>query len=302
MRHVVVAPQGFKGSLTGLEIARAMEAGVRRVWPRIRIVLVPVADGGDGTLQALVDASDGAVHTARVSDPLGRPVEAEWGALGDGVTAVVEMARAAGLALLREDQRNPLVTTTQGVGELIRAALDAGYRNLIVGIGGSATNDAGAGMAQALGARFLDAAGAELQPGGGALAGLDRIDLSELDPRLDETTVEVACDVHNPLTGPDGAAAVYGPQKGATPAMVARLDQALARFGAVVARDVGVDVRHVPGAGAAGGLGAGLLAFTDATLRSGADIVLEAVGLDDHLAGAELVLVGEGQMDRSTVF
>lgn len=302
MRRVLVAPQGFKGSLTGMEIARAMETGVRRVWPDADTVLVPVADGGDGTLRALVDASGGDVRTERVTDPLGRPVDALWGALGDGETAVIEMARAAGLALLRDSERNPLMTTTYGVGELVRAALRAGHRRLIVGIGGSATNDGGAGMAQALGARLLDSRGREIGRGGAALADLARIDLSALDPDLLEATVEVACDVTNPLTGEHGAAAVYGPQKGATQEMVRRLDAALAHFGDIVRRDTGRDVAGVPGAGAAGGLGAGLLAFAGAELRSGADIVLEALDLEGKLEGADLVIVGEGRMDRSTVF
>ena len=299
---VLIAPQGFKGSLTGMEAARAVEEGVLRVWPDAETRLLPVADGGDGTLQALVDASGGSVRTERVSDALGRPVEAAWGALGDGVTAVIEMARASGIALLAASELDPLRATTYGVGELMRAALDAGFQSFIVGIGGSATTDGGAGMAQALGARLLDVAGRELVPGGGALAELDRIDVSGMDPRLRETTVDVACDVNNPLVGPTGAAAIYGPQKGASPDEVRRLDEALARFAAVVKRDLGVELEDLPGAGAAGGLGAGLVAFAGARLRSGADIVLEAVGLEERLDGVDLVIVGEGRMDRSTVF
>lgn len=302
MKRVVIAPQGFKGSFTGLEIARAMEIGVRRAWPEAETVLVPVADGGDGTLQALVDASGGVIHAARVYDPLGRPIEAQWGAMGDGVTAVIEMARASGLALLSDSERAPLVTTTFGVGELMRAALDAGHRQLIIGVGGSATNDGGAGMAQALGARLLAEDGIEIGPGGAALAHLSRIDVSSLDPRLREASVEVACDVSNPLTGPTGASVVYGPQKGATSDMVRELDGALRRFGEIVERDVGIAVLDLPGAGAAGGLAAGLMAFAGARLRSGADIVLDAIGLEGMLRGADLVLVGEGRMDRSTVF
>jgi glycerate kinase len=302
MRRIVIAPQGFKGSLTGLEISRAMETGVKRVWPECETVLVPVADGGDGTLQALVDASGGSVRSTTVHDPLGRPIEARWGTLGDGLTAVIEMARCSGLALLAEGERNPLLTTTYGVGELMRAALDAGHRKLVVGIGGSATNDGGAGMAQALGARLLDVQDREIGRGGAALADICRIDLSALDPRLSEATVEVACDVNNPLTGPHGASAVYGPQKGATPDMVRRLDDALERFGDVIESDTGRSVAHIPGAGAAGGLGAGLLAFAHAVLRPGADIVMDAVDLEGKLDGADLVIVGEGQMDGSTVF
>lgn len=300
--RVVLAPQGFKESLTGLEIAAAMEAGVHAVWPAAETVLVPVADGGDGTLQSLVDASGGSIRSAAVSDPLGRPILAEWGALGDGRTAVVEMARAAGLALLGEGERDPLHTTTYGVGELVRAALDEGYRHFIVGIGGSATVDGGAGMAQALGVQLLDHDGEPLQRGGGALRHLARIDVGGLDPRLAEATVDVACDVTNPLTGDLGAAAVYGPQKGATPETIPVLDEALRRLAEVMRRDLGREVEHVAGAGAAGGLGAGLMAFLGGRLRSGADIVLEAVELDAKLEGADLVLVGEGRMDRSSVF
>lgn len=302
MRCVLIAPQGFKGNLTGMAVARAVEEGVLRVWPHAETRLLPVADGGDGTLQALVDASGGSVRTERVSDALGRPVEAAWGALGDGVTAVIEMARASGIALLAEEEFDPLRATTYGVGELMRAALGAGFRRFIVGIGGSATTDGGKGMAQALGARFLNAAGGELGPGGGVLAELDRIDVSGMDPRLGEASVDVACDVINPLVGPTGAAAVYGPQKGASPEDVRRLDEALIRFAAVVGRDLGVELAHLPGAGAAGGLGAGLVAFAGARLRSGADIVLEAVGVEERLDGVDLVIVGEGRMDRSTVF
>jgi glycerate kinase len=302
MKKVVIAPQGFKESRTGMEIARAMEAGVKRVWPQAQTVLVPVADGGDGTLQSLVDVSGGRVETAVVTDPLGRRIEAQWGALGDGVTAVIEMARSSGLALLARDERDPLGASTRGVGELFRAALDAGHKKFIVGIGGSATNDAGAGMAQALGARFLDRDGNDLPPGGRALARLDRIDLSGFDARIADAEVVVACDVNNPLCGDTGASAIFGPQKGATPDMVRELDAALARFAEIVKRDVGKDVSQRPGAGAAGGLGAGLMAFMDAELRLGADIVLDAVKLEKKLEGADLVIVGEGQFDKSTVF
>lgn len=299
---IVIAPQEFKESLRGIEIARAMREGVIRVWPDAETELVPVADGGDGTLQSLVDASGGEIMSATVDDPLGRPIDAIWGALGDGQTAVIEMARSSGLAILTPEERNPLITTTYGVGELMLQALDAGYRHLIIGIGGSATNDGGAGMAQALGARLLDADGNELARGGGALADLDRIDVSGLDPRLSDTTIDVACDVNNPLCGETGASAIFGPQKGADPETVKYLDAALHRFGELLERDLGQDVMVVPGAGAAGGLGAGLMAFTNARLRPGADIVIDALDLDARLEGASLVIVGEGQTDRSTIF
>ena len=299
---IVIAPQEFKESLRGIEIAQAMREGVSRVWPDAETLLVPVADGGDGTLQSLVDASDGKVMTATVDDPLGRPIEAVWGALGDGRTAVIEMARSSGLALLKPEERDPLVTTTCGVGQLMSLALDAGYRHLIIGIGGSATNDGGAGMAQALGANLLDADGTELVRGGGALAHLRRIDVSGLDSRLADTKIDVACDVNNPLCGETGAAEIFGPQKGADAETVAYLDDALQRYGELLQHDLGRDVMEVPGAGAAGGLGAGLMAFTGAQLRPGADIVIDALDLDARLEGASLVIVGEGQTDRSTVF
>ncbi len=299
---IVLAPDSYKGSMTARVVAEAMREGVLRVVPDADTVLVPVADGGDGTLETLVDSTGGAVETATVTGPLGEPVSAGWGALGDGNTALVEMARTSGLAMAPPDRRDPRVTTTYGLGEVIRAALDAGYRSFVIGIGGSATNDAGAGMAQALGARLLDANGADLPFGGAALASLDRIDLGGLDPRIAESDVVVACDVSNPLCGPSGASAVYGPQKGATPEMVEELDAALRNFAAVVERDVGAAVRDVPGAGAAGGLGGGLIAFLGGRLERGVDIVLGVLKLEERLEGADLVITGEGCMDFQTVF
>ena len=302
MNKIVLAPQGFKESLTGMEIATAMRVGVLAVWPEADTVLVPVADGGDGTLESLVDSTAGDIRSVRVEDPLGRPVDAKWGAMGDGQTAVIEMARSSGLALLAEDERDPGVTSTYGTGQVMTAALDAGFTRFIIGIGGSATNDGGAGMAQALGARFLDSTGSELPRGGSALASLESVDLSGFDRRISSASIEVAYDVNNPLCGPTGASAIFGPQKGADAAMVAELDAALSHFGSVIEAALGVDVSETPGAGAAGGLGAGLMAFTSARLRLGADIVLDAVGLEEKLEGADLVIVGEGQFDSSTVF
>ena len=299
---IVIAPQAYKGSISALDAAVAMREGVLRMVPDAEAVLVPVADGGDGTLETLVDGSGGEVRTATVTGPLGETRTAEWGAMGDGVTAVVEMARTSGLALVPRERRDPLSTTTRGLGDAIRAALDDGFRRFIIGIGGSATNDAGAGMAQALGARLLDEDGGELPPGGAALANLSRIDLSGLDARAAEASFLVACDVSNPLTGPEGASAIYGPQKGATPEMVESLDAALSNFAEVARRDLGVDVEYLQGAGAAGGLGGGLVAFLNAELRAGVDIVLDTVGLDDHLAGADLALTGEGALDYQTVY
>ncbi len=299
---IVVAPQAFKGSVSALDAARAIRTGILRVVPDAEVALVPVADGGDGTLETLVEGSGGAVRDAVVTGPLGKPLKSQWGAMGDGRTAVIEMARTSGLALLRPEERSPLLATTFGLGEAILHALEAGFRRFIIGIGGSATNDAGAGMAQALGVRLLDAHGSDLPYGGAALASLHRIDLSELDQRARESEFLVACDVNNPLTGPEGASAIYGPQKGATPEMVSRLDSALRHFAGVVKRDVGVDVDRIQGAGAAGGLGGGMVAFLGGELRKGVDIVLETVDLDSHLEGADLVVTGEGQMDYQTVY
>jgi glycerate kinase len=234
--------------------------------------------------------------------PLERPVNATWGVLGGGDTGVIEMAAASGLPLIRRDERNPARTTTYGTGELIRHALDLGMRRLIIGIGGSATNDGGAGMAAALGVRFLDSAGHPLPVGGAALARLDRIDASLLDPRVVDLQVEVACDVNNPLTGPNGASHIYGPQKGADARMAYELDNALERFATVLERDIGRSVRDVPGSGAAGGLGAGLIAFLGAELKSGVEIVFSAIALDRHLSNADLVITGEGRIDRQDLF
>ena len=299
---VVIAPQSFKGSISALDAAKAMEEGVRRVLPDVETVLVPVADGGDGTLETLVEATNGEIRSTTATGPIGQPVKAEWGALGDGETAMIEMARTSGLALLSLDERDPLRATTYGLGEVIREALDAGFRSFIAGIGGSATNDAGAGVAQALGVRLLDEAGNDLPQGGAALADLHRIDVSGLDGRAIEAQFSVACDVSNPLTGPEGASAVYGPQKGATPEIVAQLDAALKNFAGVVERDIGTSINDVPGSGAAGGLGGGMMAFLDGSLRAGVDIVLDQVGLDEKLAGADLVITGEGQTDFQTVY
>ena len=298
---IVIAPDSYKESLSALEVAQAVEAGFRQVFPDADYVLVPVADGGEGTVDAMVAATGGRKETVTVSGPLGEPVEAFYGLTGDGDTAVIEMAAASGLALVPPDRRNPLLTSSRGTGELIRAALDAGARRFILGIGGSATNDGGAGMVQALGARLLDLEGRELDGSGGDLARLERIDVSALDPRLAECRIEVACDVDNPLTGARGASAVFGPQKGATPEMVQALDANLARFARIVERDLGVAVDAVPGAGAAGGMGAAMLAFFGATLKPGIEIVTAAVDLDTHVRDADLVITGEGRIDFQTV-
>ncbi|MCW3094669.1 MAG: glycerate kinase [Chthonomonadaceae bacterium] len=299
-RRILICPNAFKGSLTASDAARAMAEGAARAGAYETICL-PLADGGDGTLETLVEATGGSLHSIVVQDPLGRPVAAAWGRLGGSQsdTAVIEMAQASGLRLLRSEERDPLHASTFGTGELMRHALQAGCRKLLVGIGGSATNDGGAGMAQALGFRLLDAAGKELPPGGSALARLARIetDGSRLPPNLE---VVVACDVDNPLCGPDGAAAIYGPQKGATPKQVQELDAALAHYADVLHHTFGSSVAEVPGAGAAGGLGAGLMAFCGARLQSGAEMVLDVTGFDALLADCDLVLTGEGRIDGQT--
>jgi len=298
--RIVIAPNAFKGSLSALEAATAIGEGIRNAVPDAELVLVPIADGGDGTVDALVAATQGERRTLRVRGPLGDPVDAEYGLIDGGSTAVIEMAKAAGLALVLKDKRDPRITTTYGVGELLQHAYDAGARHFVVGIGGSATNDGGAGMAQALGYHLLDERGLELPPGGLALKRLARIHVGGVHATWKRAEVEVACDVTNPLTGPRGASAVYGPQKGATPEMVAELDAALHHFAEIIRRDLGVDVEPLPGAGAAGGLGAGLVAFLGARLGPGAEMVMEALHLDERLTGAQLVITGEGRIDSQT--
>jgi glycerate kinase len=299
---VVLAPQSFKGSLDAPDVARALARGVRQVFPEADLDLLPVADGGEGTVQALVQASGGRTVTTRVMGPLGGAVNATWGLLGDGDTAVVEMAAASGLPLIPRSARDPRRTTTFGTGELIRHALDHGIRRLIVGLGGSATNDGGAGMAQALGVRLLDAQGEEIPRGGAALARLDHIDMTGLDPRVRDVQVEAAVDVNNPLCGPEGASHVYGPQKGADGAMARELDAALDHYAGVIRRDLGDDVRDVPGAGAAGGMGAGLLAFLHARIAPGVDIVFRALHVEERIRRSSLVLTGEGRMDSQDIY
>jgi glycerate 2-kinase len=271
------------------------------VFPDASLDLLPVADGGDGTLDALVSSLGGREITLEVSGPDGAALRAAFGLMGDGTTAVVELARASGLALLPPGTNDPLTATTYGTGQLIAAALDAGARRVIVAIGGSATNDAGTGALRALGARFLDENAEELPRGGAALARLRHIDTGDLEARLAETTIEIACDVTNPLVGPNGASAIYGPQKGATPDEVRELDAALKQFAVVAAATTGADVSDVPGAGAAGGFGGGFLALAGARLRPGAELVLDVLDFQRHLEGADLVVTGEGRLDKQTL-
>ena len=299
---IVVAPQAFKGSLGVFQVSNAIVAGVRRVFPDAEVLISAMADGGDGTLEVLMRGTGGRTYEDTVTGPLGEPVKALWGVLGSTDTAVVEMANASGLALVPRDRRDPLVTTTYGTGELIRRALDNGYRKFILGVGGSATCDGGAGVAKALGVRFLDESGAELPFGGGPMARLAKIDVSGIDPRATESTFQVATDVTNPLCGPEGTAAIYGPQKGATPAIIDQLDAAMGNFADVVRRDFGIDQRDDPGAGAAGGLAYGMKVFFPTELRAGVEVVADAVKFVEQLDGADLVITGEGQIDGQSSY
>lgn len=298
---IVIAPDSFKESLSAMQVADAIEAGFRQVLPDASYIKLPMADGGEGTVQSLVDATGGRIVPVEVTAPLGNRVEAFIGLLGDGKRAVIEMAAASGLHLVAPELRNPLLTTTYGTGELILAALDLGVEHLILGIGGSATNDAGAGMIQALGGRLDKADGTPIGAGGGALAELANIDLSGLDPRLATLQIEVACDVNNPLCGPKGASAIFGPQKGATPEMVAELDANLAAYAHRIEQQLGRQVANQPGAGAAGGMGAALHGLLGAELKPGVEIVLEALKLADAVCDADLVITGEGRIDSQTI-
>ena len=297
--RIVVAPQEYKGTLTCEEATAAIAEGVRRTVPGADIEMVPMPDGGPGTVRAIVAMNAGETRSCRVRGPLGRPVDASWASMRDG-TAIIEMAAASGLGLLAEGDRDARMATTYGVGELVTEALASGGRRLIIGLGGSATNDGGAGMAAALGARLLDASGEGIPPGGVALARLDRIDASGLDSRIAGASVIGASDVTNPLCGPEGASYVYGPQKGASPEAVGELEAALENYARVIERDLGVAVRDVPGAGAAGGLGAGIIVFLGAEIRPGVDVVAEVVRLRARLDGADLVVTGEGRLDGQT--
>ncbi|NWQ39545.1 glycerate kinase [Bacillus sp. EB106-08-02-XG196] len=299
---VVIAPDSFKESLSALEVANAVEEGFREVFPDAEYVKLPMADGGEGLVHSLVNAMEGQVVNHTVTGPLGEKVEGFFGLIHDGKTAVIEMAAASGLHLLSPEKRNPLQTTTFGVGELLLAALEYNVETIILGLGGSSTNDGGAGMVQALGGRLFDVNGCDIGFGGGALADLHSINLEGFEVRLNEIRFEVACDVENPLLGETGASAVFGPQKGATPEMVSVLDHNLCHFARIIERDLSKDVSEIPGAGAAGGLGAGLLAFLPCQLRKGIQIVMEATGLDDHIQDASLVITGEGKIDSQTIY
>ena len=297
---ILIAPDSFKESLTSIEVADYLKEGFKKADKNFEITKLPLADGGEGTVKSLVAATDGKIMKKEVTDPLGNKVEAIYGILGDGKTGVIEMATASGLPLVPKDKRNPLKTTTYGTGELIKAALDQGCTKLIIGIGGSATNDCGVGMAQALGGKFLDEDGKQIGYGGQYLKDIEKIDLSQLDSRIAETEIEVACDVDNPLYGKNGAAYIYGPQKGASKDQVKELDQGLKHIAEIIKDDLGKEVNEIPGAGAAGGLGAGLSAFLDAKLRPGIKIVMEASKLREKMKKVDLVVTGEGKIDGQT--
>lgn len=300
--RIVIAPDSFKGSVSALKVAVAMEKGVLAVFPEAEILKVPIADGGEGTVEALVIAAGGELRYQSVVDPLGRTVTAVWGMIDNGQTAVIEMAAASGLTLVEKEKRDPRVATTYGTGQLIQKALEEGVKKIIIGIGGSATNDGGMGMAMALGVRFLDEVGQLLPQGGGSLTKLAVIDTSGLDPRLKECDIMVACDVDNPLCGPRGASAIFGPQKGATPSMVTELDAGLDHYAKIATIATGKDISDYPGAGAAGGLGAGLLFFTNAKLRPGIEIILESTNFATLMKTTNFVITGEGCTDFQTAY
>lgn len=300
--RIVIAPDSFKGCLNAVDAALAMRRGVRRVYPDSVIAMIPMADGGEGTVEAILCAVRGEKIKIDVTDPLGRSIGAAYALIDEGETAIIEMAAASGLTLLSNQERNPRVTSTQGTGILIRDALDRGVKKILLGIGGSATNDGGAGLAVVLGIKLLDAQGNELPQGGAALANLVKIDMEGIDPRLAKVQIEVACDVKNPLCGPEGASAVYGPQKGANPEDIRILDKALHNFGEVLSRVVGTNLLELVGGGAAGGLGVGVVGFLRAKLRPGSQMVLEVVKADEKIMHADLVLTGEGRTDFQTAY
>ena len=299
---ILIAPQSYKGSISAIKVAEAIKQGALNIFPDIKSLIIPVADGGDGTLETLVESTNGTIHNSNATGPLGNSIPVIWGTLGDSKTAIIEMARISGLALVPQNKRNPYYTTSYGLGEIIKEALDLGYRKFIIGIGGSATNDGGAGMAQALGAKLTDENKKPIDLGGLALNEITKIDISGIDPRINESEILVACDVNNPLCGPNGASFIYGPQKGASPEMVKTLDDALYHFGSQLIRDTGINIMEIEGSGAAGGIGGGMVGFLNAKLKPGIEIVLDSLDFDKSLKNVELVITGEGQIDFQTVF
>lgn len=299
---IIAAPDSFKGSLTAIKAAEAIEEGVKSVFKDALVLKIPIADGGEGTVDAICTAVDGKAVYKKVTGPMGMPVHAKMAVIDNGATAVIEMAEASGITLVPDDEKNPLKATTYGTGELIMEAMKLGCRRIVIGIGGSATNDCGAGMAQALGYKLLDGSGNEVGFGGGELFKVEHIVKSPIKDKLDGLEIVVACDVSNPLCGEYGASSIYGPQKGATPEMVEILDKSLMHFAGVIKNNLGCDVKDVPGAGAAGGLGAGLMAFLNARLVPGIELILKTVGFEDKVKDADLVITGEGKIDRQSAF
>lgn len=302
MTKYVVAPDSFKESMTAKEVCNAMEKGIKKADPAAEVIKVPMADGGEGTVDSLVDATHGQRVIVEVTGPLGNKISAYYGILGNGTTAVIEMAKASGLEIVEKKKRNPMITTTFGTGELIRDALDHNVKEIIIGLGGSSTNDGGSGMAQALGAKLLDQNNHQIPFGGGNLDKLDKIDISNLDSRLRDVKIILAIDVTNPLIGKEGASRVFGPQKSATPEMVEKLENNLQHYAKIVKRDLNKDVASVSGAGAAGGLGAGLMAFTTCEMRRGVDLAIEVTKLEEKIRDADYVFTGEGGTDFQTKF
>jgi len=299
---ILVAPDSFKGTLKAKEVAEIIEKGIRKVFPEAKVIKVPLADGGEGTVEALVESAGGKTFTKEVASPLGEKVKASFAVLSEGSTAIIEMAQASGFSLVTPEKRNPLWTTTFGTGELIKSALDEGCKKIIIGIGGSATVDGGAGMAQALGAQILDKEGKEIGFGGGNLGKTARINMEHFDFRAKNVKVIVASDVDNPLCGERGAAKVYGPQKGANKEMVEILEENLVHFARIVKKFLNKDVKDIPGAGAAGGLGAGLVAFMNAEIKPGIEIIIQASHLEEKMKGVDLVISGEGRIDEQTLY
>lgn len=299
---IVIAPDSYKGSLSALEVANNIEKGIRRIFNNLTIEKIPMADGGEGTVQSLVDSTNGKIVNVIVKGPLGKDVTAFYGILGDAKTAIIEMAAASGLPLIPKEEKNPLITTSYGTGQLIKDALDKDCKNIIIGLGGSATNDGGVGAAKALGVKFLDKEGNNIGEGGGAVDKLNSIDISNIDPRIKDCNITAACDVDNPLCGPKGASHVFGPQKGADSSMIEFLDKNLSHYAEIIKRDLSIDIINTPGSGAAGGLGAGIMAFLNASMKRGIDIVIKLTDLEQKIKDADLVFTGEGMIDFQTAF
>lgn len=299
---ILIAPDSFKGSLSAIEVCHNIEIGIRRVYKDADMIKVPMADGGEGTLEALINSTKGKIYKTYVKDPLFRNIKAEYGILGDENTCIIEMAKASGLLLLNKEEQNPMLTSTYGSGELILEALDQGCRNFIIGIGGSSTTDGGIGMAAALGVKFMDEKHVELKPIGSSLSKIESIDLSGLDKRIKDARFTIASDVENPLYGKQGAAYVYGPQKGATENMVRKLDKGLRNYASIIKRDLKIDVNKIKGSGGAGGLGAGLIVFLNAEMKSGIDIIIEKTKIEEKIKNVDLIITGEGKIDYQTQF